>query len=606
GRRADTSLRRGRSPVLRQALRPGGPGCLGPGGRDGQAAGEHLPPREHRAGQRDGDLLPRTRRGPVGRDQVRGHQAVRLPAVLPGSRGRRALHPDRPELPLVQGPHARLSVPVRRTGPGDQRTDAGLRGGPRDRPAQPARQAAERVPRAADRRDLQAGHRGPARVTCPADRAQASRQGGDPRLPRPVRGEVVHRRGRRSPGRGPGPGSGRNRPGHRAPGSPRLRPRPGRPRCPAHPGHPRPDRQPAGRGSVRPGCAWSSAPWSTTRWTPGSCTVRSGPCWTPVIRSATSRRCAPAVWRPGRAWPRPTCPVRWAAAGSPRSAPPAVGDSFLYRGAALRPRPDLSKSVGYSFFLRALEPFHSLILVAVVQHLMGLAAGVLIYVLMRRAGVPRHWAALATAPVLLDGNEIELEHMMMAETLSRSLAVVSVALLLWRPRPSWPACLAGLLTGYAVIVRTEGVTLPLVLCGYLVLRRVGWRPFVAVIAGCAAPVAGYAFWFHSQTGDYALTRSEGIYLWGRVSSFAQCAQIKPPAPERRFCLSTPVSKRRPPGAIIWSAPQVRQVPGGAVSLYANKLLRDFAVRAILAQPASYLGAIADDVGLALDWRRYPY
>src|SRR5450631_1149395 len=73
----------GRSPVLRQALRPGGPGCLGPGGRDGQAAGEHLPPREHRAGQRDGDLLPRTRRGPVGRDQVRSHQAVRLPAVLP-------------------------------------------------------------------------------------------------------------------------------------------------------------------------------------------------------------------------------------------------------------------------------------------------------------------------------------------------------------------------------------------------------------------------------------------------------------------------------------------------------------------------------------------
>jgi hypothetical protein len=284
-----------------------------------------------------------------------------------------------------------------------------------------------------------------------------------------------------------------------------------------------------------------------------------------------------------------------------------VGDSFLYLGAALRPRPDLSKSVGYSFFLRALEPFHSLILVAVVQHLMGLAVGVLVYVLMRRAGVPRHWAALATAPVLLDGNEIELEHMMMAEALFTFLAVVGVALLLWRPRPSWPECLAaGLLTGYAVIVRTEGVTLPLVLIGYLVLRRAGWRPLVAVVAGCAAPVAGYAFWFHSQTGDYALTRSEGIYLWGRVSSFAECAQIKPPAPERRFCLSTPVAKRRPPGAIIWSAPQVRQVPGGAVSPHANKLLRDFAVRAILAQPVSYLGAIADDVGLALNWRRYPY
>jgi nucleotide sugar dehydrogenase len=52
-------------------------------GGDGQAAGEHLPAREHRPGQRDGNLLPRARRGPVGRDQVRGHQAVRLPALLP-------------------------------------------------------------------------------------------------------------------------------------------------------------------------------------------------------------------------------------------------------------------------------------------------------------------------------------------------------------------------------------------------------------------------------------------------------------------------------------------------------------------------------------------
>jgi hypothetical protein len=238
---------------------------------------------------------------------------------------------------------------------------------------------------------------------------------------------------------------------------------------------------------------------------------------------------------------------------------------------------------------------------------MGLAVGAGIYVLMRRAGVPRPWAALASAPILLDGNEIELEHMMMAETLFTFLAVVSVALLLWRPRPSWPACLAvGLLTGYAVIVRTEGVTLPLVLAGYLVLRRAGWRPLAAVVAGCATPVAAYVFWFHSQHGQYALTRSEGIYLWGRVSSFADCTQIKPPAPERRFCLSTPVAKRRPPGAIIWSAPQVRKVPGGAVSPHNNTLLRDFAVRAILAQPASYLGAIADDVGLALNWRRYPY
>ena len=38
-----------------------------PRGRDGQAAGEHLPARQHRAGQRDGAVLPRARHRPVGR-----------------------------------------------------------------------------------------------------------------------------------------------------------------------------------------------------------------------------------------------------------------------------------------------------------------------------------------------------------------------------------------------------------------------------------------------------------------------------------------------------------------------------------------------------------
>ena len=41
-----------------------------------------------------------------------------------------------------------------------------------------------------------------------------------------------------------------------------------------------------------------------------------------------------------------------------------AGDSYVYLGAALRPQPNLSKTTGYSVFLHALEPFHSLTLVA--------------------------------------------------------------------------------------------------------------------------------------------------------------------------------------------------------------------------------------------------
>ena len=284
-----------------------------------------------------------------------------------------------------------------------------------------------------------------------------------------------------------------------------------------------------------------------------------------------------------------------------------AGDSYVYLGATLRLRPDLSKSTGYSLMLKVLEPFHSLTLVTIVQHLMGLAIGVLLYVLLRRARVPKLVSALATVPVLLNGFQIELEHMIMADTLFMFLLVVAATILLWRPRPSWPAVLiAGLLTGYAVTVWSGGLILPVVFIVFVIWRRMGWRPLAAIVAGSAIPIVGYAAWFHSSTGTFALTRSEGFYLYGRVSSFAECSKINPPANERFLCLSIPVTKREPPGDLVWHIPQVKEVPGGPVSAAGNKMLRDFAIRAIEAQPVSYAHAIVDGVVLSVDWKRYNY
>src|ERR1700677_2884432 len=152
-----------------------------------------------------------------------------------------------------------------------------------------------------------------------------------------------------------------------------------------------------------------------------------------------------------------------------------AGDSYVYVGAALRPRPDLSKATGYSLFLRALEPLHSLTLVTGVQHLMGLGIAVMIYLLARRGGVPPRWATVATLPVLLDGFEIEDEHMVMAEALFTFLVMLALLLILWRDnpggRPSWPvALLAGLLTGYAVDVRSEGLPVLVLFPAFLLLR----------------------------------------------------------------------------------------------------------------------------------------
>jgi hypothetical protein len=292
------------------------------------------------------------------------------------------------------------------------------------------------------------------------------------------------------------------------------------------------------------------------------------------------------------------------------------GDSYVYVGAALRPRPDLSKTTGYSLFLRALLPFHSFTLVTGVQHLMGLGIGVVIYVLARRAGVPKLWATLATLPVLLDGFEIEDEHMVMAEALFTFLVMLALLLILWRYRTWWlTALVAGLLVGYAVDVRSEGLPLLVLFPAFLVYRAIrlgwknwrGWLAAVALAVGCVAPVLAYAGWFHSWYGSYNLTRSEGFYLWGRVSSFADCSVIKPPANELKICPTGSPSSRTAPGDYIWHAQQVHQdLQGGPVSAANNALLTNFALRAMLAQPFGYAGSVLKNLALVVEWPRHDY
>jgi Dolichyl-phosphate-mannose-protein mannosyltransferase len=292
-----------------------------------------------------------------------------------------------------------------------------------------------------------------------------------------------------------------------------------------------------------------------------------------------------------------------------------AGDSYVYVGAALRPRPDLSKTTGYSFFLRALLPFHSFTLVTGLQHLMGLGIAVMIYLLARRVGVPKLWATVATLPVLLDGFEIEDEHMVMAEPLFTFLVMLALLLILWRYRASWATALvAGLLVGYAVDVRSEGLPLLVLFPAFLVYRAIrrgwkewrGWLAAVALAVGCVAPVVAYAAWFHSWNGSYNLTRSEGFYLWGRVSSFAECSVIKPPADELSICPTGSPSSRTPPGDYIWHAPQVHDIPGGPVSSANNALLTNFAIRAVEAQPFGYAESVLKNLALVVEWPRHKY
>src|SRR5258708_19071099 len=95
--------------------------------------------------------------------------------------------------------------------------------------------------------------------------------------------------------------------------------------------------------------------------------------------------------------------------------------------------------VGYKGPLRAILLVGNFDAVAAVQHLLGLAMAVVLYLLLLRRGVPRWLAALATAPVLLDAYQVQIEQTIMPDTWFEALIVAGLAILLWPPATGGPA-----------------------------------------------------------------------------------------------------------------------------------------------------------------------
>lgn len=288
-------------------------------------------------------------------------------------------------------------------------------------------------------------------------------------------------------------------------------------------------------------------------------------------------------------------------------------DSFTYVRAAVTLTPGTTRPAGYPVYLWLLSPAHSYLLVTASQHLMGLLVAVMIYALARhRFAVPAWIAVLATLPVLFDGFEIQLEHLIMADTLFLFLTMAAVTIVLWSPRPSWRACLAaGLLLGVSSTVRPAGLPLLAVFLVYLLIRllpAVPVRGLAAALAACAlafaVPVAGYAGWYKSAHGEFAMTDSTGVFLYSRVMTFADCSRMSPPADLRRLCTPVPPGQRPIAQAYIWtSASPLLRLPEPMFSPTVDKLAERFAVRAIEAQPLDYARAVWDDTVRSFEWNR---
>jgi hypothetical protein len=286
-------------------------------------------------------------------------------------------------------------------------------------------------------------------------------------------------------------------------------------------------------------------------------------------------------------------------------------DSFSYVRAAVTLTPNTTRPSGYPLYLWLLSPAHSYLLVTASQHVMGLLVAVMIYALARhRFGAPGWIAVLATLPVLYDGFEIQLEHLIMADTLFLFLTMAAVTIVLWSPRPSWRACLAaGLLLGASSAVKPTGLPLLAAFAVYvIVVNWPSWRALLAGLVACgvafAVPAGGYEAWYRSAHGEFAMTDSTGVFLYSRVMTFADCSRMSLPTDLLPLCTSVPPAERPIAQAYIWtSVSPLDRYSEPMFSPTVNKLAERFAIAAIEAQPLDYARAVWDDTVRSFDWNR---
>ena len=282
-------------------------------------------------------------------------------------------------------------------------------------------------------------------------------------------------------------------------------------------------------------------------------------------------------------------------------------DSFEYVQNTVHFTLDPTRASGYSIFLKILEPLHSFAVVTILQHLMGLAVAVMIYALLRhRYRAPAWLATLAAVPVLYDGFEIQLEHLILSDVPLLFLLVLATTMLLWNPAgPSLRTCAAvGLLLGIADCFRAVGLPLLAVFAVFMIIRRVSWRKVAAAIVLCLIPVAGYAGLFDLEHGQFAISDATGVFLYARVMTFAECSKMHVPDDELALCTTVPPDKRPIAQDYIWtSQTPLDTFSPSKFSPVPNQLAEKFAIQAIEAQPLGYAKAVFDDTWRVFRWKR---
>jgi 4-amino-4-deoxy-L-arabinose transferase-like glycosyltransferase len=179
-------------------------------------------------------------------------------------------------------------------------------------------------------------------------------------------------------------------------------------------------------------------------------------------------------------------------------------------------------------------------LVAAAQHVLGLAMAVVLYVVLQRRGVPRWLAAVATAPILLDGYQLQIEQTIMPDVMFEACIVAGLAALLWQPRPRTALVIAGgLALGASATARQVGEILILPALAYLLVAIPGWRRRLTqgaiLCAAFALPILVYCSVALAVTGHFRLSYAGTNEFYGRLVLAVDCQKLALPAEERALC-----------------------------------------------------------------------
>jgi hypothetical protein len=262
--------------------------------------------------------------------------------------------------------------------------------------------------------------------------------------------------------------------------------------------------------------------------------------------------------------------------------------------------PDWLRTSGYSLLLIPAVLTRNLTVVAVVQHLLGLATAVVIYAVLVHFGARRWLAALATIPVLFDPLQLDIEQYVLTDVSATFLLVAALVVLVWKRDAIGKAApaIAGLLLAAATVIRESDLLVMIPALLYLVAvvrprRRLAARAALMLV-GFLLPVLGYLGWHQVAYGRFDFVDYDSQFMYGRIAQFADCTGMSLPWYEWSLC-PRQRSAQRNVDFYMW-APQSPQVtlkaPPGT-----NKghIILDFDHRIIGHQSLTFLKVVAGDI-----------